>query len=248
MKEQIPCYQESRIYHPDSGSIKTCTLKRDTRVQGVLFPAGSILGFDREGRIWRCHISEETMIGGISCKAGSEVEFFRHGGPAVLTPSVDFKSDVISPAGGHLVVFHENGRLFRGVLAKDASCGGWHLKSGTEATFFDNGGLASFELAEDRDINSIPFMAGSSIWLFQNGAVRAGTICKDSVISGIPCLGGFPVWFHESGALAGGRLYEALNLSDGAIAVRGEIILIDEGGNTRGVLTSEGLEDFPPGI
>lgn len=248
MTENIPCYPDSLVYHPGTSSVKTCTLNQDARVQGVRFPAGSILGFDRDGRLWRCHISEETMIRGIACKARSEVEFFPQGGPAMLTPSGNFEVDGMPLAGGCLTLFHENGRLFRGVLAGDVILGGCKLKSATEATFYDNGNLASFELLKDLEIKKLPLAGGSRVWLYESGGLRGGTIREDRIISGIPCAGGFPVWFHDNGKLAGCSLYRDMSLPGRGKAARGDIILLDEIGNLRDVLIRESPDDFPSDV
>ncbi len=184
------------------------TLDKDTEVQKIMFPAGSVLGFDENGRLWRCRISGETLMenGRIYCKAGTEVEFHSNGSLAACIPARDFAAGKLHAAGNFLTLFYENGSVFRCVLAKDVKLGRVYLLAGSEVTLFKDGSLSSYERSPDEEsVTEIEnaLKINTQVWLYPGGALKAGVLGQDTVIHGVPCKKETMVWFHENKMLAG---------------------------------------------
>lgn len=160
----------------DSSASKPCqfTAAEDSTINGVRFPAGSIIGLDDRGSLWRCHVSNETTICGVQCMADSEIEFHPNGTLAACWPARDSNIAGITVSGGALTLFHKNGSLFRCILAADAIVSGIHAKEGTELCLFDDGRVSSFE-TDGSFQAKFPVMPNSRIWLHRDGSLKAAT-------------------------------------------------------------------------
>lgn len=150
------------------------TAAEDSTINGVRFPAGSIIGLDERGGLWRCHVSNETSICGVPCMADSEVEFHPNGTLAACCPARDSNIAGITVSGGALTLFHENGALFRCIMAADAIVGGIHAKEATELCLYDDGSVSSFE-TDGSFQAEFPVMPHSRVWLHPDGSLKAAT-------------------------------------------------------------------------
>ncbi|MBI5141766.1 MAG: hypothetical protein HZA20_06185 [Nitrospirae bacterium] len=162
------------------------TVITDMTVKGVCFPAGSIIGLDERGALWRCHLSGETIINGAPCMADTEVEFHQDGAMAAYYPARDIIIEGIIVSGGALTLFHENGTLFRCVLAGDAIIHGINARAGTELCLFDDGRVSSFE-TDGSFQAEFPVMPNSRVWLHRDGSLKAATQRESGKI----------VWFND---------------------------------------------------
>jgi hypothetical protein len=131
----IPCREERTVFFPDTKRLQRCTLLGDHRIQGILFGADSIVGFDENGNLWRCNISQETVVGSIPCKAKTEVEFHPTGRLLMATLSREAEIEGVPVLTGTLVLFHENGNLFHCTLARDVCIQDIPVKAGADICF-----------------------------------------------------------------------------------------------------------------
>ncbi len=231
----------------------TRTLNKNTSVQGTMFPAGSILGFDENNRLWRCHISAETIIesGSIPCKADTEVEFHSNGNLAACIPAMDFKAGKLYIAGNVLTLFHENSTVFRCVLAKDIKLGRVFLRVGSEISLFQDGSLSSYGAGPDEEaVTPIALKVNTQVWLYPGGGLKAGVLRQNTILYGIPCKKETMVWFHENNMLAGCTISCDTTVQEIPLK-SGTISLFHENGFLREGILSEDLDtgnyDLLPG-
>lgn len=222
----------------------TRTLDKDTEVEGILFSAGSILGFDENEKLWRCRMSGETLIEHgriqIPCKADTEVEFHSNGSLAACIPARDFEAGKLQAAGNFLTLFHENSAIFKCVLAKNVKLGKTLLQAGSEIALFVDGSLSSYETGPDEEaVTEISLKRNTRVWLYPGGGLKAGVLRQDTILHGIPCRKETVVWFHENNMLAGCTLSCDTTVQE--ISLKGDTVaLFHENGFLReGVLSKD---------
>lgn len=231
----------------------TRTLNKDTEVQEIRFPAGSILGFDENNRLWRCHISAETIIesSSIPCKADTEVEFHSNGNLAACIPARDCEAGKLHIAGNALTLFHENSTVFRCVLAKNIKLGRVFLRVGSEISLFQDGSLSSYWAGPDEEaVTPIALKVNTQVWLYPGGGLKAGFLRQNTILYGIPCKKETMVWFYENNMLAGCTISCDTTVQE--ISLKSDTIsLFHENGFLReGVLSEDldiGDDDILPG-
>jgi len=197
--EDIPCLRDSIIRRPEGGGLRSCVLSEDALIQGIMFKAGSVVGFDEAGRLWRCNLSADTCINCIPCAAKSEIEFSSEGKLLVCTVAGEIKVQGIPVMPGTLLLFHENGTLFKCDIQKGMSINGFPVEEATDICFFDDRRPSAFVLAEDVVIAGVPCAGRSRVWLHKNGAVRACTSASDFDGNGLSRKKGELLVFDEEG-------------------------------------------------
>jgi hypothetical protein len=168
----------------DYGRLEMGVLARDTVIQGTQYPAGSRVVFHKGDGLLLVHLAEDTEIQGITYRSAA-------GG---------------YPAGP--VIFHENGKVARGVLPAQRTIQGIPCKGHRFVTFSEDGALEDATLAADRTFYGRAFPAGTQLEFYASGRVQTATVTADTTTQGLAVEG--LVWksvtFYENGQIMLGWL------------------------------------------
>jgi|GEM_PF-1960712 len=188
---------ERTVYYRGTDRVRTCVLTARARVQSIEFPAGSILGFNEDGQLWRCRLGADAEIHGLPCKGENEIEFYADG---QLLSCFLFRPLAVSGCRlkqDTLALFHPSGELFRGILKDGLLRQGYALAPGSELCLFKDGRVSTFQISSGEVvIDGVSLALHSQVWFHPDGRLKAGTLASVSTLQGIECPAGSLVWFH----------------------------------------------------
>jgi hypothetical protein len=113
------------------------TLKESRLIRGVLFPRGSFVIVDKEGRLVRARFGEETTLRGMTLPAGSSASFYFSSVYSIELSQPTEIQAVKCDVG--TVQFDWTGKISLARLATDQEIAGERFKKGTLVSIDSNG-------------------------------------------------------------------------------------------------------------
>jgi len=224
------------------GFFDTVYLKTDSFINGIKYKGGGkdwYLILDRKtGQVEQGPLAPGNKIYGIEFKAGTVLTLKKGRPVAVLLPE-NITVHNIEYKKGKNIIFHENGRIYSGYLAKNTT-----LKVGEQDITFSAGNRIYFDekgrinkgmLANDAPLRvgkqNINFMAGSRISFNIQGKIWEGKLAKETTLQigeqQISFKSGTRMTFWSNGQVGSGTLAKDLTIPVGKqkiILKQGQII------------------------
>lgn len=220
------------------GQMRSATVVRDVRIQGVPCKAGELVTFHGNGRLQTATLAIDWTRDGESLGAGARI-LLEHDGRLgswnqPLTSDREFlvlaasgeRVPVVIPAESN--VCWESGQLREVVLAGPVSLDGMAFPTATRLLFGDSGALSHVTCREEIELRGIRWARGRTV-VFEFGHLREGYPAGDGTYDGIPYQEHEIVRLHDNGRMARCYLSCDTTLSGVPCAANTRIYLDDEG-------------------
>src|SRR3569623_1085433 len=220
------------------GQMRSATVVRDVRIQGVPCKAGELVTVHSNGRLQTATLAIDWTCDGESLCAGARILLENDGKLGSWNqPLTSDREFLVVAAGGERLpgvipavsdVCWSSGQLRQGVLAGPVSFDGMAFPTGTRLLFGDSGARSHVTCPEEIELRGIRWARGRTV-VFEFGHLHEGCPAADGVYDGIPYQEHEIVRLHDNGRMARCYLSCDTMLSGVPCAAATRIYLDDEG-------------------
>jgi len=203
--------ETNKVTFRKNGRLERVALAND----GPLGHAGSLVGFDKDGKPEYVILNKDYPIQGVPCAASSSLSvtgFHKNGRLKRTKLSTDHTIGNNTFPAGTAVTFDENRKLKEADLYASVIhiIDGYPCEKYSKVTFHNNDRLKTFKLHNDLLVKirvdnpnqKIPCKAGQKMELYDTGNLNHAVLAKHfTTKEGIPCAAKTKIAFHEGGAL-----------------------------------------------
>jgi len=254
------------LFHSQAQYGSYTTLDRDTTIEGILFPKGSEVTSEGDGKLHEVTLHQDLELNGMPFKGrvafsdgkvtygtlaqdtkisdmlfprGTDVFFEPYG--AYYLFQVKLKEDVTLRGAQFIpgmVCFYKNGSFwyFRNLAAPHEFNG--ILFDTPSCNFYESGMIEIGTLAQDTTFGKVVLAKGTEITFFQSGKPNHAKLVADTQCDNIRFAKGSDLWFHESGVVNQGTL--AQDVQTGADTFpSGSVVTFDTAGKLERIKLSQ---------